>query len=154
MLRLTVCTFSLIEVNNIHIKEGHIEIRIPAKIKTSGRNRFQPALVLPFFTKKPERCAASTVICYLQRTKVLRSSAIQRLFLTYTKPNKPATKATLSRWLKVVLQESGIDTEQFKPHSSRHASTSASYRNGVNIDIIRTTAGWSTRSEIFAVFLQ
>lgn len=145
-------TFSVINIRDIYKKDDHVEIKIPAKIKTSGRNRLQPVLMLPFFADKPELCAANTLLCYLQRTESLRSSNMQQLFLTYKKPYKPATKATLSRWLKTILQESGIDTKQFKPHSSRHASTSTAYRNGISIDVIRTTAGWTNRSQVFAEF--
>jgi hypothetical protein len=54
--------------------------------------------------------------------------------------------------LKKVLKESGIDTNQFKGHSTRHASTSAAFRAGLNIESIRNAAGWSRNSNVFAKF--
>ena len=40
----------------------------------------------------------------------------------------------------------------FSAYSTRHASTSAPKRNGVNIDLIRKTAGWTSSSQTFANF--
>ncbi|KAJ8909800.1 hypothetical protein NQ315_015320 [Exocentrus adspersus] len=45
-----------------------------------------------------------------------------------------------------MLSESGIDTGQFKPHSTRHAATSAAFRKGISMDIICKAAGWSQTS--------
>ncbi|KAH0818718.1 hypothetical protein GEV33_004073 [Tenebrio molitor] len=47
------------------------------------------------------------------------------LFLTTTKPHSAASKQTISRWVKDTLQMAGVDVAQFKPHSTRHASTSS-----------------------------
>lgn len=48
--------------------------------------------------------------------------------------------------------KSGIDINVFSAYSMRHAATSAAKRQGVNIDLIRQTAGWSKDSETFARF--
>ena len=49
----------------------------------------------------------------------------------------------LSRWIKTVLQSSGIDTSVFKAHSVKDASTSALYPRGVSISKIMNLANWS-----------
>ena len=51
--------------------------------------------------------------------------------------------ASLGRWIKTVLQSSGIDTSVFKTHSVRGASTSALYNRGVTISKIMNLANWS-----------
>ena len=54
--------------------------------------------------------------------------------------------------MKETLNKSGLDTIIFSTHSTRHASTSAAQRLGVDIEVIRKTAGWTKSSETFAKF--
>ncbi|XP_070529863.1 uncharacterized protein [Cardiocondyla obscurior] len=72
--------------------------------------------------------------------------------LCLPKPFKKVSTPTLSRWVKDILKECGIDTDLFSAHSIRHAATSAAKRKGVNIDVIRKSAGWSENSVTFAKF--
>lgn len=144
-------TFSLININNIRKGENCIEIKIPARIKTSKPGKNQPTLVLPFYEENVKICAALTLQSYILRTRCLRKN-IENLFIATKKPHKAVSAESLSRWVKVVLSKSGIDTDIFTAHSTRHASTSAANRNGVSIDLIRKTAGWSDKSITFAKF--
>ena len=54
--------------------------------------------------------------------------------------------------MKETLKKSGIDTNVFTAHSTRHASTSAANRNGIDINTIRKTAGWTDNSLTFVKF--
>lgn len=96
-------------------------------------------------------CPADTLQHYLNKTEALRKD-IKALFISFRKPFKKVSTQTLSRWLKDTLQDCGLDTNMFSAHSTRHASTSAAKRKGVNIDIIRNAAGWAERSATFAKF--
>ena len=129
-----------------------ITIKIPDRIKTTGLNRNQPYLKIPFFREQPKLCAASTLQVYISRTKDLRPESENRLIITNKKPNKAATSQSISRWIKGALCKSGIDTEIFSAHSTRHASTSAACRRGVNIETIRKAASWTQTSNVFARF--
>lgn len=120
-------TFSLIEVDNIENKTDAIHIKIPKRIKTSGRNRKQHVLILPFYSDNEKICAATTLKSYVKRTQNRRGET-KFLFLTTKKPFKAATAATLGHWIKYVLAKSGLDTNMFTAHSTRHASTSAAKR--------------------------
>ena len=71
----------------------------------------------------PRLCVVTTLREYLIRTKLLREPCSQ-LLLSYVKPYKPLSRDTISRWVKAVLQYSGIYVTIFKPHSTRSASTS------------------------------
>ena len=51
-----------------------------------------------------------------------------------------------------MLQECGIDTHEFTAHSTRHAATSAAFKKVVSVDVIRSTAGWTNESKVFAKF--
>lgn len=144
-------TFSLIDLDNIDQDHESVEIKIPDRIKTTRKGAFQPNLILPFFNDNPEVCAASALLCYIDRTKELRKDN-KKLFISFKKPHKSVSTQTLSRWVKIVLKNSGIDTAKFSAHSTRHAAVSAANRKGVQLDVIRNSAGWSRSSEVFARF--
>lgn len=143
-------TFSLIKIENIQIFDTKVVIKIPAPIKTSRKNFSQPMLVLPFYEDQ-SICPAFSLIKYMDSTKNIRGT-ITNLFISTKKPFRSVTSQTLSRWVKQILTESGVDTTIFSSHSTRHASTSAAKRSGINIEHIRETAGWSKNSETFAKF--
>lgn len=58
-------TISLIRLANIIEDEQEIQINITDPIKTSGLNRAQPTLHLPFFPEKPMICVANTLKEYI-----------------------------------------------------------------------------------------
>lgn len=144
-------TFALIKVNQIREVDNTIEIRIPDKVKTSGVKRQQPILVLPEFKDEIKLCVANTLKYYLIKTKDIRGNE-QVLFLSYTKPHKPVGAQTLSKWIKKILFKCNIDITKFSGYSTRHAATSAANRSGLDINIIKKTAGWSDKSKTFARF--
>lgn len=144
-------TISLIMINNIVQNVNQLQINIPDCIKTTAPGRYQPNLIIPFFQDEPKICPAKTLIDYMHRTKDHRSD-VKNIFITYKKPYKKATVSTISRWIKDTLKNSGININIFTAYSTRHASTSAAAKKGVNIDEIRRTAGWTSQSQTFAKF--
>ena len=50
---------------------------------------------------------------------------IYEFFITFGKPDHPASKDWLARWVEEVMRNSGIDAEIFKPHSTRLTSSIA-----------------------------
>ena len=77
---------------------------------------------------------------------------IKRLVIFFKKPHKAVVTQTISRWIKYVLQSSGVDTSLYIAHSVRHAATSKTFKKGISLDIIRPTAGWTKSSSVFADF--
>nr|CAH7745787.1 unnamed protein product [Callosobruchus chinensis] len=69
--------FSLIKIQNISLKSKQVEIRIPDKIKTSGKSKSQPILHFLLFIKKPQICVASTICHYLEVTKTALFSPLK-----------------------------------------------------------------------------
>ena len=64
--------------------------------------------------------------------------------MSTVKPHHGVSRDTISRWTKVTIKLSGIDTSVFTPHSTRAARTSAA-ANCARVpltDILRY-AGWS-----------
>lgn len=143
-------TLARIRVDNIIISTDEIQILISDHIKSSRMKAEQPCLLIPYFREKPEICAGSALIAYINKTISIRNETQDFLFLSTRRPFKTATTSTLSRWIRQTLEEAGIDTKIFSGYSTRHAATSAASRNGVTLDIIRRTAGWSNISEVFA----
>lgn len=146
-----VQTLSKIAIPNIIRLEDRIEIRIPDKIKTSGVKKKQPVLNFPYFRENPSLCVASIIEYYLIKTGPYRHTT-NTLLITYQRPFHAASTQSISRWVKEMLQRSGIDTSIFKSHSVRHATTSAVFRSGLNIDLIRKTVGWTEKSTVFNNF--
>lgn len=146
-----VQTLSKIKIKNIRHIEGGIEIDITDILKTSAPRKPQPQLRFLFFKDKPALCAAATILHYIDRTRAFRENE-EFLILTTKKPYHHATTQTLSRWIKNGLEMSDINTDKFKGHSTRHAAASAALRSGINIEIIRNSAGWSEKSNTFCKF--
>lgn len=144
-------TLSLIEIENIRTCKNYLEIKIPATIKTSGPGRAQPTLTLPFYKENRKICVATTLQEYLGRTSEVRAG-LKQLLISFKKPHNKITTQSISRWIKEVLEASGINTDIFTAYSTRHASTSSAKRNGISIDEIKKTAGWTEKSKTFAKF--
>ena len=99
----------------------------------------QPLVVEAFGNKR--LCLVEHLKVYIDKTKNLRNQ--NRLFITYMKPHRHVARDTISRWIKYVLQQAGVDTTQFSAHSTRSASTSAAAARDIPIDSILKAAGWS-----------
>lgn len=148
-----VQTLSLIRLTSITVNDSHIEITINDITKTSAPGRTMPHLIIPFFIHKKQICPGKTLSAYLEMTKSFRSlPQSDKLILTIKKPVHNASSATIARWIKQVLADSGIDTNVFSAHSTRHASTSAANRKGVSVDLIKRAAGWTGNSLVFAKY--
>ena len=75
------------------------------------------------------------LLSYIQRTESLRQigkQSIKQLFVSYCKPHKAVTSATIARWLKTILKRAAIDTSIFTAHSFRSAVTSAAHFKGAS----------------------
>ena len=86
-------------------------------------------------------------------TRVRKSGAneTQPLLISFKKPFASVSSATIARWIKVVLEQSGIDTKAFTAHSTGSASTSAAKAQGVSLAEVLSIAEWS-RSSTFERF--
>lgn len=148
-----VQTLALIKFNNISVGETTIIITLDELIKTSAPHRANQNLVIPFFNEKPYICPAKALSYYMNKTREMRNQpATDRLILTTKKPIHNATAQSISRWIKQVIKDSGIDVGVYTSHSTRHASTSAARRAGVSVDVIKRAAGWTGSSLCFAKF--
>jgi integrase len=103
-----------------------------------------------FYYDDPLLCPLQCLDLYMQRTNEFRL-VNDGLFLTNCKPYRRAKANTLSKHLKLVLKLVGVDTQKFKGHSFRSASTSKALATGLPVDQILSRATWASES-VFAKF--
>ena len=132
--------------SDLRFSDSKCIIQYSAKHKTT-KPGFHTAPCELLVYSDPDLCPVRTLQHYLQRTKPLRKG--HQLFNSYEKPHGPVTRQTFARWVKTVLELSGI--EQYAPHSARAASCSAANNKGLPLENILKAAGWAS-SRTFARF--
>lgn len=142
-------TLHAININDIQCYDNFVIIPINKLLKNSCQRKNKCCLHLKTYPD-PSLCVVQTLKHYIHRTKFFRGNCKQ-LFISFQKPYLPVSKDSISRWIKTVMTEAGIDTDIFKAHSTRAASSSAAKRNNVPIDDILKSAGWSN-SKTFETF--
>ena len=66
-----------------------------------------------------------------------------KLLISYAKPHKPISNATVGKWAKSVLKDSGIDTGTLSGNSARPASTLYGAQTGLTLAEILKAGGWT-----------
>ena len=114
-------------------------------LKTSRPGHHLNHLVLQSYPEDKQLCIFEVFQSYLEMTQPLRSDYTQ-LLISYQKPHRPVTSETIARWLRIVLDNSGIDTSAFSAHSTRSAATSAAKCAKLSVNTIMNAAGWTNAS--------
>lgn len=138
-------TLCLLDLSNKMALQNALKFTITDRHKTARPGKTLEVYI-PSLPSNVNLCPVSTLQEYLNRTEPLRhikGHYSSKVFISYTKPHKEITTSTLARWIKVVLELSGIDTTLFKAHSVRGASTSALYSRGANLNEILQMANCS-----------
>ena len=118
-------------------------------MKGTTQKKKSPIIHLPKYFDK-SLCIVHTLTEYVSRTEKLRKNEA-KLFISFCKPYRAVSGETISRWIKKVMFEAGLDIELFKPHSTRAAAASAASDSGLDIQTIMDAVGWSN-ANIFAKF--
>ena len=134
-------TLHAINVKDVIFYDNLVEIPIFSLLKqTTARNR-KFVIRLKSFEQDYSLCVVQILRVYIERTARIRTG--DQLFISYQKPHNVVSKETISRWLKLVLFEAGIDVSHFKAHITRAASVSRAKKDSVNVNEILQAAGWS-----------
>lgn len=142
-------TIHLIKRDCVHFTDTDCVIDLTEKVKQSRPGFHQNKLKFSRFTEDLKLCVVEVLKEYIRRTDSLRKDT-DKLLLCYQKPFGPASKDTVSRWMKNVLSKAGI--QNFAPHSFRGASASAMLKCGVPLDDILKTAGWTRASTFYRFY--
>ena len=136
-----------LDIENVHVSDNGITFVIYKLLKTTRFSK-KYHLVKCVKTENPQLDVCSYVLCYLNRTLMIRAAAVQagqkkptQLFLSW-KTKKPVTKQTLTRWLRTILTLAGIDASVYAPHSFRGAGLSAAYAKGSSLQQIMEAGSW------------
>lgn len=108
----------------------------------------KPPPSLEFFELESNRklCVVSAIDIYLKRSLQWRAGSKCQLLLSTIQPHNEVAKSTISGWVKAVLENSGVDINIFKAHSSRSASTSKAKCEGCSLKDILKRGQWSGKT--------
>jgi site-specific recombinase XerD len=105
-------TVHLMSLNDMQMLQDRCRIHIIEHTKTSKPGLSAPLIiVIKQYLANEKICPLiSTLRDYLARTNPLRCGE-NKLFISYQRPYKTVTRQTISRWVKVVMNDAGIDTK-------------------------------------------
>ena len=135
-------TLHLLDLKLLHKGSDYV-FSFDTPLKHSRAHKAAPSVTLKPFPPDRRLCVITVLKEYISRTASLRGEH-SRLLISFIKPHKPISRSSVSRWVKVCLVKSGIDTSVYSAHSTRMASTSKAYFARVPLETIMSTAGWST----------
>ena len=92
-----------------------VHFEITKLLKTSKPGKHQGHL--EFKSYPADLCVVTCLKRYVELTEPVRDGH-DPFWLSYTKPFKPVSRDTVSRWIKNVLEKAGIDTTLFSAHST------------------------------------
>ena len=134
----------LLDTRFMRLHPEGVEFRLPGLTKTSSE------ISLVFFTKferDHNLCVLHCLQAYMEKTRVshpiLAPAQPNQLLISYRRPHAPVKSCTIARWIKSVLGKAGIDTNIFKAHSTRSASTLRALSGGVSLEEVLKMVDWS-----------
>ena len=139
-----VQTLHLLSLDSMDKNRSSFSFRIEENLKQSRPGYTNPMLNVKSYPVDRRLCPLLVLNEYLFRTKHRRKS--QYLLVSYIKPHDRITTSTISRWIRIVLQRSGIDITKFKAHSVRAAATSKAFNKQIPVQDIMKSAGWTLES--------
>lgn len=113
---------------------------------------FLPALgVVSTIAEDKICCPVRALRWYLDNTKNLRQS--EKLFILQRRPFSPASKNTISRWIKDLIKPHANEGERVRAHDLRGHATSKAWFGHINLEDIMKAAAWKTPSSFVSCYL-
>ena len=131
-----------------------IEFPIIGLTKTARPNKPNMSITLHTYTTDNKLDVNSCLRLYMQRTEHLRINKDQksRLLISYIKPHKSITPSSIARWLKTVMAKAKINTDIFKAHSTRAATSSKANSQGVSAGQIIKCVNWANANTFYKFY--
>ena len=130
---------------DMHLEGEKCTFFVRELLKHSRPGTHLKPISLKGFPRDRKLCVLTCLKAYLVATATLRHDTTA-LFISSQKPHRPVSKDTVSRWIRGMLTDAGIDTTVYGTHSTRAASTSAAARQGLPADVILESAGWCSNN--------
>ena len=133
---------AVLKLSNLKCRnENKVVFGISDRTKT-GREK----VILYKYQEKGNLDPVACLESYLTATQAWRhpeDSSYDGLFLALNEPHKSVKPCTIARWLTEIMNLAGINTETYRAHSVRAASTSKSKQSGLSCAQILKAASWS-----------
>lgn len=120
-----------------------------AKPRKAQRQSALKVFSLKRLSSQANICPVACLEAYVKASDERRKDTEGGLFVSTRSPFKTIGASTVSRWVKVLLTEAGIDTTVYSAHSTRGASASKAAASGVSVENILRSGGWASES-VFA----
>ena len=148
------------------VKPGHLRFEnggvrlIPdpqflAKNQTSAftpQEIFLPALgTISTISEDKRWCPVRALKWYMDKTKILRNH--DRLFLLPRSPYPPASKDTISRWIRDLIKPHVSEDERVRAHDVRGHAASRAWFSGVPLEEVMKAASWKTPTSFVSCYL-
>ena len=135
-------TLVKLDIDNMQELPDRIVFHIRDKLKTTRLGKhIAPIEFLPY-PADGKLCSVAHIREYISHIQSLRQH--QQLLVSYQKPHKAVSNATIGRWVKTTLANAGIDMGTFSAHSSCSASTTCGLLAGIPLKDVLKAGGWST----------
>ena len=140
-------TLVSLNIDYMKVKKKEIVCWFPNLLKTSKIGKSYQ-MCLEHFSEE-NLCVMHTVLFYMRTTESQRKC--KNLLISYVTFDSVRT-STVARWIKLVLDSSGVDTSVFKAHSFRSASTSAAMDAGCSLRNVLKTADWGSSKNFYKFY--
>ena len=154
---LLLCTARRhIDIANLTIKHAerkptHFAFVLPCPSKTYVKEKYKDQRIVIKIFPEAKVCPYRTLYHYIDRTAPLREC--NQLFITTT-TFTAAAQGTISRWVKTVMKDSGVDVKLYTPHTTRHASVSKHATQYKNIGELLKLGQWRHLSTFYRHYLR
>ncbi len=136
-------TLACLDIKKMSRSKSKVCFQVGSADLKQCRPGYAPPLIeLQAYPVKRTLCVCTVLTEYLKRTEEIRGDE-SRLLISYMKPHKKVSAATIGHWIRTTMTKAGINTSVYKPHSLRAATTSGAVIAGGSLQQILSTAGWS-----------
>ena len=140
------CAKRVSSLSLLSIKSGYFDLSEdkivlqPIGLEKHSRPGFVGGPIqIEVYKESSNLCPVTHLKAYLERTKSIRGKE-EGLFLTIKKPHTGASAATIARWIKSVINQSG---QTGTGGSTRSVATSTALSKGVTLDKIIKAGDWA-----------
>jgi site-specific recombinase XerD len=121
------------------VEKGIMIIPFVEKRKCKVKGTWTSSVRVSAYPGNERLCPINAILLYSTFAVFKRASDEKALFISST--GSRAAKATLAGWVKNILADAGINATA---HSCRAASTSHAFLRNISVDVILSSAGWSS----------
>jgi integrase len=133
-----------LDLDTLKTEERHLSVRV---FRGKTNRAYSDAIVLPFLRRGAARCAAATLIAYLERTAEARTDMIvapteaNPVFISLHRPYSALQPTTVSSIVRRVLADCDITS---RPYSVRNRATTYALDAGIPAHVVQRSARWAS----------